>query len=141
MGSRLDGTLAQPRFQSRLLGIFASVAVLLTAVGLYGMLAYSVAQRTHEIGIRTALGAQHGDVLRLIIGQGMTVVFLGIVAGLGGAFAASRLLRDLLFETSATDPFTYAAVAGALALVAILACWIPARRAARVDPLTALRYE
>lgn len=141
MEDRLDATLAQPRFQSLLLGIFASVALLLTAVGLYGMLAYSVAQRTHEIGIRTALGAQPGDVIRLILRQGMVVVVVGILTGLGGAYAASKLLRELLFETNARDPFTFAGVAIALAVVALLACWIPARRATRVDPLTALRYE
>jgi putative ABC transport system permease protein len=137
----LATAVAAPRFNTTLLSIFAVVALILTIVGLYGVMSYSVAQRTNEIGIRMALGAQTSDVLKLIVGQGIKLVFLGLAIGLVGAFAVTRLAASLLFGVTAKDPLTFAAVGVLLALVALLACYIPARRAASVDPLVALRYE
>jgi putative ABC transport system permease protein len=140
-GEYVSDSMAQPRFNGALLGVFAGVALLLTAIGLYGVIAYSVTQRTQEIGIRMALGARPDDVLRLIVGQGMALVAIGVVLGLGGAFAASRLIRGLLFDIGATDPLTFASVAALIMLIALLACYIPARRAMKVDPMIALRCE
>jgi putative ABC transport system permease protein len=137
----ISDSVAQPRFNSALLGVFAGVALLLTAIGLYGVIAYSVAQRTQEIGIRMALGARPGDALRLIIGQGMALALIGVALGLGGAFAATRLIRGLLFDIGPTDPLTFASVAALITLIALLACYIPARRATKVDPMIALRHE
>ncbi len=134
-------SMVQPRFLALLLATFSGIALFLAAIGIYGVMAYSVAQRTQEIGVRMALGARPLHVLRLVLGQSLGMLLIGIVIGLTGAFALTRLMRTLLFEVTATDPLTYASVIGLLAVVALLACYIPARRAAKVDPLIALRYE
>jgi putative ABC transport system permease protein len=141
MTSMLSKHLAQPRFNMMLLGVFACVALVLAAVGIYGVIAYSVTQRTREIGIRMALGAQRGDMLGMILRQSLTVVTIGLGIGLLGAFAATRLLASLLYGVSANDLFTYASVVLLLGGAALLASYIPARRAMKVDPMIALRYE
>ena len=141
MDDLLAVSLAQQRFNMLLLGLFAALALILAAVGIYGAMAYAVNQRTHEIGIRTALGAQHCDVLRLVMRDGAKIALFGIAAGIAGALALTRLMASLLFEVKPTDPATFAGVAILLALVALAACYIPALRATKVDPMVALRYE
>src|SRR2546426_1523583 len=141
MDQLLADSLSRARFTMLLLGIFAAVALLLAAVGIYGLIAYSVTQRTQELGSRIALGAQRRDVLRLVLRHGTRLTLLGLALGIAAALAITRLLASLLFGISATDPLTFAGVAALLAFVALLACFIPARRATRVDPIVALRYE
>jgi putative ABC transport system permease protein len=141
MNERLADVVAQPRFQTLLLGLFGLVALALVSAGIYGVVSYSVAQRTHEIGVRMALGAGEHDVLRLVVGQGMKPVLAGLAIGLAGALALTRLMKALLFGVSSSDPLTFGSIALLLALVALLACWVPARRATRVNPIIALRQE
>ena len=134
-------SMEQDKFITLMLGIFAGVALLLTLVGLYGVLAYSVQQRTHEIGVRMALGAQESNVLRLVLSQGLLLTLLGVAAGVVGALATTPLIRAELFGIGSADPATYLALTMLLAAVAMAAGWVPARRATRVDPMVALRYE
>src|SRR5215510_10192247 len=141
MNERLSDVVAQPRFQTLLLGLFGLVALVLVSAGVHGVVSYSVAQRTREIGVRMALGAGRRDVLRLVIGQGMKLVLIGLAIGLAGALALTRLMKSLLFGVSADDPLTFGSIALLLSLVALLACWIPGRRATRVNPIVALRQE
>jgi putative ABC transport system permease protein len=141
MEQALSDSVAQPRFRTLLLAAFAAAAVLLAAIGIYGVIAYSVAQRTHEIGVRMALGARRADVLRLVVGQGANLALAGIGLGLAGALALTRVLANLLFGVSATDPLTFILVPLLLAAVSLAASFIPARRAAFIDPHVALKYE
>jgi putative ABC transport system permease protein len=133
--------MTQPRFAMLLLASFAGLALLLAAVGMYGVISYSVTQRTQEIGVRIALGAERGNVLSMVLAQGARLAALGIASGLAAALATTRLMTSFLFGVRATDPLTFAAVSVLLVAVALLACYIPARRATRVDPIIALRYE
>lgn len=137
----LDGTIAVPRFNTFLLGFFAGLAILLTAVGLYGVISYAVAQRTHEIGIRMALGARPQDMMRLIVGQGLRLAMIGVSLGLVAALALTHFLASLLFGVTSTDPISFLSVVVLIFAVVIIACYLPARRAMRVDPMVALRYE
>jgi putative ABC transport system permease protein len=134
-------TLARQRFISQLLGLFSSIALVIAVVGIYGVIAYSVSRRTNEIGIRMALGAKAGDVLRLVLGQGARIVGLGLLLGLAGTLAAGRAIESMLYRTSAYDPIILAAVTLLFAAIAALACWFPARRATKVNPVIALRAE
>src|SRR5678815_2319886 len=142
-----DETLRMERLFAKLLTLFAVLAQQLAAIGLFGVLAYTVAQRTHEIGIRMALGANRANVMKMIVKQGMTLVLLGVILGLAGAYVLTKYLESwislskMLFGVKVSDPLTYGLIALLLTLVALIACYIPARRATKVDPLVALRYE
>ena len=137
----VSATVAGPRFVTILLGLFAGLALLLAAIGIYGVVAYSVSQRTHEIGVRMTLGANRTDILRMVISKGMALTGLGIVLGWGIAFVLTRLIAGALVGVNSTDPVTFGGVALLLAAIALAACAVPARRASRVDPMVALRYE
>jgi putative ABC transport system permease protein len=132
---------SEPRFRVKMFSLFSILALLLVAVGIYGVLSQRVAQRTQEIGIRVALGARRDDVMKLIIGEGLRLTFIGIAIGIAGSLAFARFLSSMLYGVTPTDPVTVAAVSCLLLLVALLACYLPARRAVRLDPLTALRCE
>ncbi len=141
MDEVIGRSIAERRFTMLLLVSFAAVAVVLAAIGVYGVLAYLVSQRTQEIGVRLAIGATPGDVVRLFVREGAALTMVGVAGGLAGALVVTRALSTLLFGVTTTDPLTFAAVAGTLAIVALLACYLPARRAGRVDPMTALRTD
>ncbi len=141
MDDTVADSLAARRFSVILLGIFAGIALLLATIGIYGVVSYLVGQRTHEIGIRMALGAQRQDILRMVFREGGKMALPGIVMGLAASFALTRLMASMLFGVSATDPLTFASVVVILLGVALLACYVPARRAMRVDPMVALRHE
>jgi putative ABC transport system permease protein len=141
MDDVLSAAQSRPRFLTLLLTLFSSVALVLAAVGLYGVISYSVARRTSEIGIRIAMGAQSSDVLKMVLGQGLRLGLCGVAAGAAGAFALTRLIRGMLFGINAFDPLTFAAMAVVLIAVTVLACYVPAQRATKVDPMVALRYE
>jgi putative ABC transport system permease protein len=141
MTQLMSESITRPRFITLLLGVLAAIALLLAVVGIYGLMSYGVIERTHEIGIRMALGAQRGDVLRMVVGGGLRLILAGLFIGVAGAFALTRLMTGLLFNVSAVDPLTFVGVSVLLTAAALLACYIPARRATRVDPMVALRYE
>jgi len=141
METVINTSVWQSRLYTMLFGVFGIVALILATVGIYGVMSYTVAQRTREIGLRMALGARSQDVLRLVVGQGAWLTAIGVGIGIGASLALTRLMSSLLFSTSATDPLTFALTALGLAGVALGACFIPARRAAKVDPMVALRYE
>jgi putative ABC transport system permease protein len=141
MEARLSDAVSQPRFRTTLFSAFAGLALVMAVVGLYAVLANTVAERRWEIGVRMALGAQRHDVLGLIVWQGMRIAFIGIGIGLAGALAFSHVLRSLLFEIKPNDPLTFALIPVILISTALFACWLPARRATKVDPMEALRYE
>jgi putative ABC transport system permease protein len=141
MEEAVADSTAQPRFYVLLLGTFAAVALCLAAVGIYGVMSYSVARRTHEIGVRMALGAKRSDVLKLVTGQAMILALGGAAAGLAGALPLTHVMASLLYGVRVADPVTFAVVSALLAAVAVLASYVPARRAAKVDPMVALRYE
>jgi putative ABC transport system permease protein len=137
----IANTVAVPRLLMSVLAAFAAAAMLLAAIGIYGVMSYNVGQRTQEIGVRIALGANARDVLRMVVGRGMALMLGGVALGLGASLLLSRFLESLLFEISARDPFTFTMVPAALALVALVACYVPAMRASRVDPIVVLRSD
>ena len=141
MTAVLTSSIEERRFSMTVIGVFAALALLMSSIGIYGVLAYLVDQRTSEIGVRMALGADRGDILRLVLRQGLVLAAIGIAVGLVGAVFAARAIANMLFGVSPFDPVTFAGIALALTMVAALACYLPARRATRVDPLTALRQE
>ena len=141
MDQLVSATTAEPRFYSRMLGSFSAIALLLASLGIYGVMAYSVAQRTREIGIRVALGAQPGVIFRSVMVKSAALVLAGVALGLAGAFGVTRVLQNLLFDVKPTDAATFAAVSALLIVVALVATYVPARRATSVDPMVALRYE
>src|SRR5262249_8871416 len=135
MSDYVSGQMAETRFTLTLIGVLAAIALLLCLVGLYSVIAYSVSQRRHEIGVRMALGASPADVLRLVLGQGAGMIAVGVVVGLAGALGLTRLMNSLLFGVTATDPLTFSVVASLFGVVALVACYLPARRATNVDPM------
>jgi putative ABC transport system permease protein len=141
MDEMLNLSLRERRFNMGLLVLFATIATVLSAVGIYSVMAYTVSQRTHEIGIRVAVGARRSHLLKLVLGQGLRLAAIGLAAGIAGAFALTRVMANLLFEVTPFDPVTIAAVTLLMMVLALLACYIPARHASRVDPMAALRYE
>jgi putative ABC transport system permease protein len=141
MEQRLANSIALRRNSMLLFAIFAAIALIIAAIGLYGVISYSVSQRTHEIGIRMALGAERRDVLKLVLKQGLKLISAGVTIGLIASLALTRLMKSLLFEVNAIDPLTFVIVALMLDIVALLACLVPARRATKVDPMVALRNE
>ncbi|MBA0089177.1 MAG: FtsX-like permease family protein, partial [Acidobacteria bacterium Pan2503] len=141
LDSVIAGSLAARRITMFLLGVFATLALVLASVGIYGVISFMVGQRTHEIGLRMALGAQHRDVMRLVLGEGAKMALVGVAVGTAAALGLTRLMVNELFGVAPQDPLTFAAVAIVLTLVALLACYLPARHAVRVDPMVALRYE
>jgi putative ABC transport system permease protein len=141
MQQKISGTLARSHFDTFLLSIFAATALLLSSVGIYGVLSYTVAQRTRDIGIRMALGASQKQVMRDVLGSGMRLTTLGLLFGLAGALAVTRLLSSLLYGVGSADTITFVAVSLVLTAVALMASYLPSRRATRIDPLVALRYE
>jgi len=141
MEQNIANSAAEPRFQSSLLASFGALGLLLAIAGIYGVMSYAVVQRTHEIGVRMALGASRWNMMQLVVGEGARLALIGVASGLAASWALMRFLRNLLFEVSPTDPLTFTSVGVLLMLVAIAASWIPARRAMRVDPMVALRHE
>ena len=141
MSERIGDQTARNRFTSWLMGIFAAVALLLAVVGVYGVMSYAVTRRTQEIGVRMALGANRSQVLLLIVGQGLPLILTGILVGLAVSFGLTRLIATLLYGVTPTDAITFATVTAALVSIALFACWLPALRASRIDPLEALRHE
>ncbi len=138
MDDVVANSLGTRRVSMQLFAVFACAALLLAAIGIYGVMAYSVTQRTQEIGIRMALGAQKSDILRLVVRQGMTLTLIGVIVGLAGAFALTRVIANLLFGVGASDPITFTAISLLLIFVSLIACYLPARRAARLNPTVAL---
>jgi putative ABC transport system permease protein len=141
MDDRVQESLARRRFSMVMLGLFAFLALALATIGIYGVMAYLVTQGTRELGIRLALGATPADISRLVVRQGMALAIAGVALGLAGAFALTRLIRSLLFGVQPSDPVTYVAIAALLAVIALVASYIPARRAAHIDPMVSLRWE